>query len=305
MANYSLKTSALNLADFTASPVWQKNIKSGVLAGLAANEPEIKVGSTDFFAFTNTPKAELVGESANKSSMENVPSKVIAKTYKVQLTYRYSDELKFADEDYQLGVVRALAGNIATGISRALDLIAIHGVNPLTGQAASSVLNYFKKSGNNVTLITSTTPDADLDAAAAALQGNGYTANGIALDPVFAGKLARTKDTNGRALYPELGFGFGFDSFQGLKAASADTISGANEITYTTGGKKPMAIMGDFNAFKWGIAKEVPLHLIEYGDPDGLGDLQRTNEVAIRAEAYIGFAIMDGKAFAMVQETAA
>lgn len=305
MANYSLKTSALNLADFTASPVWQKNIKSGVLAGLAASEPEIKVGSTDFFAFTGTPKAELVGEGANKSSMENVPAKVVAKTYKVQLTYRYSDELKYADEEYQLGVVRALAGNIATGISRALDLIAIHGVNPLTGSAASSVINYFKKSNNNVSVITSVDPVTDLDAAAAALQGNGYGANGIAMDPVFAGQLARVKDTNGRQMYPELGFGFGFDSFQGLKAVSADTISGKNEISYTTGGKKPVAIMGDFDAFKWGIAKEVPLHLIEYGDPDGLGDLQRTNEVAIRAEAYIGFAIMDGKAFAMVEETVA
>ena len=35
-------------------------------------------------------------------------------------------------------------------------------------------------------------------------------------------------------------------------------------------------------------------------DPDGLGDLQRTNQVAIRAEVVYGIGIMDKAAFAKV-----
>jgi hypothetical protein len=58
--------------------------------------------------------------------------------------------------------------------------------------------------------------------------------------------------------------------------------------------------MGDFNAFHWGVAREVPLETIEYGDPDGLGDLKRTNEIAIRAEAVLGYAIFDGSAFSII-----
>ena len=42
------------------------------------------------------------------------------------------------------------------------------------------------------------------------------------------------------------------------------------------------------------------MEVIQYGDPDGQGDLKRTNEVVIRAEAYIGWAILDPKAFARV-----
>ena len=60
--------------------------------------------------------------------------------------------------------------------------------------------------------------------------------------------------------------------------------------------------MADWSALKWGIARNVPLHLIEYGDPDGAGDLQRTNEVAIRAEVIFGFAILDDDAFAIIKQ---
>ncbi len=298
MAN-PLTTSALNLADFTAKGIWKKNIRDGVLPRLAAADPELMVGSTDIFTFTGTPKAELVGEGGNKSSADGTPSKVVAKTYKVQLTYRYSDEIKYADEDYKLGLIEGLAGNIMKGLSRAVDAIAIHGINPATGDVSDTIANYIMKSGNGVEVIAATdSANADINSAAAALQANGYNATGIALDPAFAGSLARSTTENGVPLYPELGLGFNVEHFQGLQAASSDTVSAKNEIATSTA--RPQAIIGDFNAFKWGIAKNVPLHLIEYGDPDGAGDLQRMNQVAIRAEAYIAFAIMDGEAFAVI-----
>ena len=60
--------------------------------------------------------------------------------------------------------------------------------------------------------------------------------------------------------------------------------------------------MGDFqNAFRWGYAKNIPLEVIEYGDPDGQGDLTRTNEVVLRAEAFIGWGILDPNSFAIVK----
>jgi hypothetical protein len=63
--------------------------------------------------------------------------------------------------------------------------------------------------------------------------------------------------------------------------------------------------MGDFNAFQWGVAREVPLETIQYGDPDGNGDLKRTNEIAIRAEAVLGYAIFDGTAFSVIESAVA
>ena len=71
--------------------------------------------------------------------------------------------------------------------------------------------------------------------------------------------------------------------------------------TVSKGNDKALAYVGDFaTAFQWGYADEVSMEVIQYGDPDGQGDLKRTNEVCIRAEAYIGWAILDKHAFARV-----
>ena len=132
-----LRTSALTLANHTGES-WSKNIRGGVLAALAPSLPDVKVGSTDHFTFTTTPKAELVGESASKSSKDGTPSKATVKTYKVQITYRFSNEVMWEDEDYQAGIVDGLVANVATALSRALDLVAIHGINPITGEVSSN-----------------------------------------------------------------------------------------------------------------------------------------------------------------------
>lgn len=299
----SLKLATLDLANHTGK-TWVKNVRSGVLSKLAPQDPQIKVGNTDYFTFSTTPKAELVGESANKSSQDGTPQKVTGKTYKVQVTYRFSQELMWADEDYQTGIVDGLVANVATALSRALDLIAIHGINPATGDVAGSVTDYFTKPGNGVGRVVATSsPQADLESAAEDLQGAGYVATGIAFDPLFAGQLARSKDENNRPLYPELGLGFGFSSFQGLDAAASDTVSGRQELDPSDVHVK--ALVGDFNAFQWGVAREVPLETIEYGDPDGKGDLKRTNEIAIRAEAVLGYAIFDPTAFSLITTGAA
>lgn len=302
MAN-PLLTTVLDLANHQGE-TWTKPIRTGVLSRLAPSLPDLKVGSTDHFTFTGTPKAELVGEGANKSSEDGTPGKVTAKTYKVQITYRFSQELMWADEDYQTGIVDGLVTNTATAISRALDLIAIHGINPKTGLISSAVAEYFDRPGNGINRVVATAnPQTDMETAAGYLQTYGYMATGIALDPVYAGTLARKRDNDGRQLYPELGLGFNVQNFMGIDAASSDTVSGRQELESSE--VSVNAIMGDYRAFQWGVARNIPLETIEFGDPDGLGDLKRTNEIAIRAEAVIGFAIFDTKAFTIISRLGA
>ena len=67
---------------------------------------------------------------------------------------------------------------------------------------------------------------------------------------------------------------------------------------------KDHAIVGDFqNAFKWGFAKEIPLEVIQYGDPDNSEkDLKGYNQVYLRAEIYIGWGILVPQHFARVKE---
>ena len=56
--------------------------------------------------------------------------------------------------------------------------------------------------------------------------------------------------------------------------------------------------------FKWGYAKEMPIEIIQYGNPDNdadLGDLKGHNQVYVRIEAYLGWAILDADSFAIVK----
>lgn len=298
----TLLTTDLDLAAHTGKGVWSKGIKSGVLAKLAVADPEIKIGDTQLFTFLTTAKAELVGEGQNKSSQDATPTKATVKTYKVQVTYRMSEEVMYADEDYQIGLVDALIERVSTALSRALDLLAIHGVNPVTGEVSENIAQYLNKSGNGVHVVNATgNASNDISSAAQLLQGAGHVATGLGLDPIFSGVLARTKDGNERPLYPELGLGFNVENFQGLTAAVSDTVSGRQELAAED--VEVDAVLGDFNAFKWGVARNVPLETILYGDPDGNGDLKRTNEIAIRAEAILGFAFLDTSAFALVKGT--
>ena len=52
---------------------------------------------------------------------------------------------------------------------------------------------------------------------------------------------------------------------------------------------------------KWGYAKQIPLEVIRYGDPDNSGkDLKGYNQVYLRAEIYLGWGILDNNSFARV-----
>ncbi len=111
----------------------------------------------------------------------------------------------------------------------------------------------------------------------------------MALSPAFASSLGKIK-ANGVKLYPEYAFGGNPVTFNGMLSDVNGTVA--------FGTSKDLAIVGDFaNAFKWGYAESIPCEVIEYGDPDGLGDLKQNNQVVLRAEAYIGFGILDTDSF--------
>ena len=58
---------------------------------------------------------------------------------------------------------------------------------------------------------------------------------------------------------------------------------------------------------RWGFAKEMPIEISQYGNPDNdttLGDLKGHNQIYLRGEAYIGWGILDPNAFAIIKAAA-
>ena len=85
-------------------------------------------------------------------------------------------------------------------------------------------------------------------------------------------------------------------AFNGIPTSVNKTISGGTE--------KDQGIIGDFqNAFKWGYSKEIPMEIIQYGDPDNSGkDLKGYGQIYIRAEVYLGWGILVPEYFARIKE---
>ena len=272
---------------------------TSTVAKLSGRTPQ-RFGESDIIIFNDFPKAEFVDEGAEKSSTTGGFSSVTAKPRKAQVTMRFNEEVQWADEDYQLGILSELAGAGQVALSRALDLGLYHRINPLTGTAISSWDNYLTSTTNTVEAGTGDA-DAQLRSAVGLLmqQDHSWGVNGLALDPRLSWALAELTTADGTQRYPSLGFGANVDAFMGVNAAQGNTVSGTPEAADTG----VRAIVGDFQSgIRWGVQREIPAEIIRYGNPDGEGDLKRHNQIALRLEIVFGWYVFADR-FAVVKET--
>ena len=291
----ALITTNFNLPNDIAAGIFEKAQKGSTLAQLSGARPQ-KFGTQQAWILTGAPKAELVGESVQKSETPATYGYKVIKPYKLQVTMRASNEVMWADEDTQIGILQDLSANAGVALGRALDLVGIHKINPLTGVVSDQVAEGLVDVTNSTTLASGKYDEA-IEAAAGMIISAGYTPAGVAMDTSLAFGLSTMRDADGRKLYPELGFGQHVVNFMGMNAAVSDTVSAKNEIKVAS---NLIGIVGQFDAFRWGVQRTINAHIIEFGDPDGLGDLQRLNQIAIRAEIVYGIGIMDTAAFAKI-----
>lgn len=271
----------------------------GVVSKLTRRIPDIMIGDTQYFDLSARTKGEIVGEGAQKSPTPTDHPLRHIRTVKIQYTERFSEEFLVFEKQKQLGIVEDLSNKwLRSDFLRDLDTIVIHGINPLSGEVSTEIKDYITKTGSSILVpSTGTTAEAintDLNTAMADI-ADGFGANGIAFSNTAASKLAGIKTAGGQPLYPSLKqFGFNVDTFEGLNAASSKEVGEYGGV---------QLIVGDWDALRWGVAAEMPVELIRYGDPDGLGDLKRHNQVALRFEAIFGFGIANPEAFAVVMTT--
>lgn len=287
----SLKTGSLDLPNSILDP-WMGKIGAGsTIASLSSAIP-MKFGVGQSFSF-DIGEAELVGEGAQKGSSTAVPTKITTRPLKFVKTVRFSNEVLWADEDYQTEVVAQILALIQPALSRALDFAVIHGVNPATGAAAASITSKLIDSDNEVVIGSQKAAEL-LDAADVLVLADGYVPTGIALDPELAGKFSTARITGGAKQFPNFGYGTDVTDLDGHRASTSRTVGAKGVVADST----LRGLVGDFDAVRWGIQRQLGLEMIEHGDPDGLGDLKRVNEVAFRAEVVYGVGIADVDAFA-------
>ena len=267
------------------------------LAKLCAAKPIPFAGET-VFTFAMGGEVSIVGEGANKPAGDAEIGPKTIRPVKMVYQHRVSDEFLNASEEGRLPILQAFADGFAKKMARGLDIAALHGLNPADLTAASfRATNSFDGLVSNTVNYAAATVDDNINAAVQLVVGGERAVNGIAMSPAAGSALSAIK-VNGVAQYPEYRFGQNPDAFYGMTSDVNDTVA-----KIATGGKADHVVVGDFqNAFRWGYAANIPLEVIEYGDPDGQGDLKRTNEVVLRSEAYIGWGVLDAASFAIVRE---
>lgn len=269
-----------------------------VLAKLSSQTP-IPFNGVEQFIFNLEGNAQIVGEGQQKGAGKAIIEPKVIKPLKFVYQARITDEFKYASEEKQLEYLSQFADGFAKKIADAFDIAAIHGLEPkgLTDATFRDTNSFDGLITGNIVTYAEDKFDDNIDAAVQQIVVKGGEVTGVAISPVGGQSLAKLK-VNGVVQYPEFRFGQNPDSFYGMK-------SDVNKNLTVTGGtaQTDHAIVGDFeNRFKWGYAENIPMEIIEYGDPDGAGrDLKAYNEILLRAEAFIGWGILDADAFARVK----
>lgn len=265
-----------------------------------SNQQPIPFNGTEQFIFNLEGNAQIVTEGGLKGAGKAVITSKVIKPLKFVYQARITDEFKYASDEKKLNFLKHYADGFAKKIAEAFDIAAIHGLEPKSLEDAS-----FKPTNSfdglvtgNVVPFNAASIDENIDSAVQAIVATDNEVTGIAMSPVAGQAMSKIK-VKDVVQYPEFRFGQRPNNFfnMDLDINKTLTIKGGTA-------KKNHAIVGDFqNRFKWGYAENIPMEIIEYGDPDGTGrDLKAYNEILLRTEAFIGWGILDEKAFARVEE---
>lgn len=271
------------------------------LAKLSASEP-IPFNGETVFTFSLDKEVDIVGENAAKSNGGGTVTSIQMIPVKVEYGMRVSDEFRYGADEIKLQYLTAFADGFAKKVARGIDIMALHGLNPRTGLTASVLTNKnFDDLVTNTVVFNSSTPDANVTDAIALIEAAEYDVTGLAMAPAMKNALAQLKkgSTSNEPMFPELGWGASVGNINGLPVDNNSTVS------FASGADR--AIVGNFaDMFKWGFAKQIPLEVIEYGNPDNsdLGDLKGHNQIYLRGEAYVGWGIIDPAAFTIIKTNA-
>lgn len=289
----SIAKSTLFPADLV-NQMFSKVTGHSSIAKLSAQKP-LSFAGNEVMVFSLDNEVSIVGEGAAKPAGDGVVSAVTIVPVKVVYQARVNDEFIYAADEKRVEYLEAFADGFSKKIARGLDIMAFHGINPAAGTTSSLIGTNSFDTCTAVDSYVSTAAEADITAAIAGIDGD---VNGIALSKSFAVSLAATTLAGGQRPYEEFMWGGNPGAIRGIACDVNDTVS-VSASTATA----DCAIIGDFqNAFRWGFSKNVPLEVIEYGNPDGgTYDLKQANQVLLRAEAYVGWGILNPDAFARVK----
>ena len=218
-------------------------------------------------------------------------------------------------QPYQAGILEQYRHYVNRAISRAVDYVAVYGVNPST-KAMSNVArvnNYLLEDAVNIDRTPGTgaeASDAFREAVRHIASQGDTSAQGVTnssfLTAMADGKTNIGSPTEYASQIPLIG---DMVSLGGVTIAASNTMAD-NQAAINSGklaGKTLDGIFGDFrNRFLWGAIPLGGIEVFDSGNPDNNteGDLGAVNKVMLRTEVAIGWGFLGGTSkFAAITHT--
>ena len=220
----AITTSTNLFPEKLVSDVFSKVKGHSSLAKLSGQSP-IPFSNTEQMVFTMDGEASIVGEGENKPAGEAAFKSVTIAPIKFVYQHRLTDEFVNLAEEDQIPYLQAFTDGFAVKMARALDIAAMHGVNPATKTAVDALAakNFDMASVGKITT-TAGAEDDDIDSAVQAIAAADGVVTGIAMAPAFGASMAKIK-VNGVVQYPEFRFGGNPDAFYGMGSDVNNTVA--------------------------------------------------------------------------------
>ena len=186
-----MATGRENLFDAVLVKDLMNKVKGKSSLAVLSGQTPIPFNGLKEFIFSMDNEIDIVAENGKKSEGGITVDPVKIVPIKFEYGARVSDEFLYATEEEQLDILTAFNNGFAAKVAKGFDLAAFHGINPRTGGASTVVgTNHFDSKVTQKVEYTKGTPDTNLDAAIAMVQGSDGDVTGIALSNAFGADMA-------------------------------------------------------------------------------------------------------------------
>ena len=168
-----MATGRENLFDAVLVKDLMNKVKGKSSLAVLSGQTPIPFNGLKEFIFSMDNEIDIVAENGKKSEGGITVDPVKIVPIKFEYGARVSDEFLYATEEEQLDILTAFNNGFAAKVAKGFDLAAFHGINPRTGGASTVVgTNHFDSKVTQKVEYTKGTPDTNLDAAIAMVQGS-------------------------------------------------------------------------------------------------------------------------------------
>lgn len=296
----TLNGSALPQPQNYANTLMKESFEASVVGQLSPSEPII-LGDNVIPVYEGGIEAGVVGEGEAKPVSEASMSHKVIRPIKLATIVVVSDEAVKLNPGNMLNFVRA---DLSNAITRAVDLLVLHGRSPRTGAVVPDV-SYVNETTNRVEVNESDPLGPQLLAGYDLAANGGDDPDGFAFDTRYRTKVALANQATSADSIAMPNLNQAASTVAGLPAAYGRSVSGRVGSSVDTNVK---GFVGDWGKVRWGFSENISIQTSSEAtivDGSTTYHLFQQNLRALLVEAQVGWTVLDPQAFAAYEVTPA